>query len=362
LVGLLVLVSSGSVAWAQPAAPQAYTVEAEGAFVDRKMTLTIVRDGPRERVELAIERAGVMTTLYDFEAHRVYWIGWSGAGTCSSGRYPSTRARVDEDPVTGTADRLAKLTEGRSRKPAGTGTVAGRPARIEAFVGGTRPKDPDEPWPTRVWLAEEGGHLLKLEGTGAKGQPVTLLEVKRLTFGKPVGAVLQPPAGCIATDSEMSETGDIRGHAEASTEVRASASADLASGATSATVTRTEGTGSKPGALAKLATPTLSAIEQPDTGPCGAKLQLTATITVDGPATVTYKFQPSVGGLQFTGGQAGTVTMAAAGDSTLVTDAIFPRSLKGQLKLQAMVMGEKGHNGPMKTSAPVPFQLTCGGK
>lgn len=358
--GLLLLASNGSVAWAQ-SAPRAYTLHAEGAFADRKMTLTIVRDGPRERTDLAIERAGVMTTLYDFEAHRVYWIGWSGAGTCSSGRYLSARARVDEDPVTGTTDRLAKLTEGRSRKAAGTGSVGGRPARIEAFVGGKKPADPDEPWPTRAWLAEDGGYLLKLEGE-VKGKPVTLLEVTKLTFGKPAGAQLQPPPGCIATDSEMSESGEIRAHAEGSASVQASASADLATGTTSATVTQTEGKVSKPGALAKIGALSLSADEQPHAGPCGTKLQVTGTITVDGPAEILFQFYPSVGGVQFPGGERGILTVDAAGSATVMREAVFPRSLKGQLRLRATVQGTKGHNGPMKTSDPVPFQVTCAAK
>jgi len=98
---------------------------------------------------------------------------------------------VDQDPVTGTADHLPKLAEGRSRQAAGTGSVGGRPARIEAFVGGKKPTEPDaRPWPTGAWLAEEGGYLLKLEADGPEGKPTTLLEVTQLTFARPPGASL----------------------------------------------------------------------------------------------------------------------------------------------------------------------------
>lgn len=361
VVGLVLVASSGAVARAQSAAPQAYTLKAEGAFVDRTMTLTIVRDGARERVELAIAGAGVMTTLYDFEARRVYWIGWSGSGSCSSGRYLSARAPVREDPVTGTADNLAKLTEGRSRKPAGAGAVRGRPARVEAFVGGKRPKDPDEPWPTRVWLAEDGGYLLKLEGEGKQRKPITLLEVTELSFGVPKGAQLQPPSECVATNSEMDDAGNIRGSGEMKVDVQASATADLGTGSASATVTQTE----KPraaGALAKLAGVSVTSVEQPDEGACGKKLQLTGTFTVDAPATIKAQFYPSVGGVRFPQGQEAMVTVEAAGSTTLVRDVLFPRSLKGQIRLRAIVQGTKGHNGPLVISDPVPFEVTCAGK
>lgn len=365
VVGLALLASGGTVASAQAPAPRSYALKAEGAFAGGKMTVTIARDGARERVETVIElgeRKVVQASLYDLEAHRVYWIGWSGAGTCSSGRYLAARAPVSEDPVTGTADNLATLTKGRSRKAAGAGSVAGRPARIEAFVGGKKPKDPDEPWPTRVWLDEDGGYLLKLEGEGAKGKPVTLLEVTQLVFGKPAGAALQPPPDCVATNSEMTDDGSIRSSATASVGVQASASADLAAGTTSATVTQTGGTAPRPGALAKLGALTLSAVEEPHDGPCGRKLRLTGAVDVDGPATIKVQFVPSAGGPQFPDGPTAMLTVDAAGAATLVRDAIFARSFKGQVRLRAIVQGTNGHDGPLRTSDAVPFEITCAGK
>src|SRR5512137_1938570 len=136
---LMIVASTGAIARAEATAPTTYTLKAEGALGERRMTITIVRDGARERIEHAIElpdRRVVQSSLYDFEAHRVYWIGWSGEGSCSSGRYRSARAPIGEDPVTGSADQLAELTKGRTRKAAGAGQVAGRAARIEALSGG----------------------------------------------------------------------------------------------------------------------------------------------------------------------------------------------------------------------------------
>lgn len=366
-MSLALLAMAGGTALAQ--APQGYTLKAEGAFPGGKRTVTIVRDGPRERVETAFEVAGrgriAQASLYDFEAHRVHWIGWSGAGSCSSGRYLSARAPVEEDPVTGTPEALAALAAGRSRKAAGAGKVAGLPARVEALVGGKRPtKAEDFPWPNRVWLAEEGGWLLKVEGESKDGKPVTILEVTELTIGRPAGAQLGAPADCVATDSEMDDAGSIRAHGASSANVQASATTDLGAGKTSATVTATSGATSapRPGPLAKLGAVTLSVVPEADGGPCGRRLQVTATFEADGPATIWFKVQPSVGGVQFPEGQVGTVTLDGAGSAAVTKNVTFQRTTAGQLRLQAQVKGTKGHDGQMKTSEPAAFDVACGGR
>jgi hypothetical protein len=157
----------------------------------------------------------------------------------------------------------------------------------------------------------------------------------------------------------MDDRGVLRAHAEGSVGAQATARADLGSGTTSATVTQSP---PRPAPLAKIAALTLTAAGQPHGGSCGTALRLTGTVTVDGPATVAYKFQADVGGVQFSDGPIGTVTLDAAGDATLVKDAVLPRSLEGRLRIQAIVQGTKGHNGPLKTSDPVPFKVTCAGK
>lgn len=352
-----------SLAGAQAPPPQAYTVTARGSVAGVERTLTIVRDGARERVEAKLGPY-VMTTLYDFGAGRVYWIGWSGAGTCSSGRYLSARAPILEDPVTAAGDDVVRLAEGRTRKAGGSGTVAGMAARIEAFVGGKRPAGPDrdEPWPTRVWLAEQGGTLLKLEGEGTGGKRVTLLEVTQLAFGKPQGGPLEPPATCTATNTDMDDSGMMRGSATASVTAEAGGSVDLATGATSGSATVVETQAAKPrppGALAKIEGLSLTVTPQPFDGPCGTRLEVTATLSTDGPATVSYWFRANVGGLRYPKGENGKVTLDGAGSMTLVREVRLPKSLKGTMRFQAMVEGTKGHNGPLKASDQVPFDVTC---
>jgi hypothetical protein len=340
---------------AQTPAPQAYTLEATGELFDRPMAVTIERDGSRERVVTTLGPSRT-TSLFDFAEHKVYWIGWSGADSCSSGRYLSERAPVSYDPVTGTPETLAKLTEGgRSRKPAGTATVAGRAARIEALAGGKRPTGPDaEPWPTRIWLGEEGGYLLKLEAEGARGKLVTPYEVKRLDFGKPRGAPLDPPAGCMATNSEMDDSGSIRGGATAS--IGAEVSGEAALGGAPAVAPAAP---AKPRPLAKIEALVLEVIPLPDDGPCPTKLAVRGSLSVDGPAMVKVILRSSVGGVKFPAGETTTVTVEGAGSATIEREAKLLRALKGTMRLQAMVLGEKGHDGPMKSSVAVPFDVTC---
>jgi hypothetical protein len=361
VVALGLAVSAAAIAQAQPAAPQAYTLKGVATSSDMTMTVSIARDGARERIDRTIG-PHVTTSLYDFAARRVYWIGFAGPGSCSSGRYLSERAPVGEDPVTGTSDQLPQLAEGRSRKAAGSGTVAGMPARIEAFVGRKRPARADEPRPTRAWLSERDGYLLKLEGEESNGKTTTLFEVTQLVFEKPSATLLEPPSPCAETDSEMDDTGVMRAHATANVSAAVAATAELGAGTPESTPSRADERGSRPRPAAPLATiqgVALSAVEQPDEGTCGRKLQLTGTISVDGPATIKYAFRSSAGGVRFPHGESGTMTLDTGGDAMLVTEAVLLRSQKGALRLQAIVQGAQGRSGPLKASVAVPFDVTC---
>lgn len=158
----------------------------------------------------------------------------------------------------------------------------------------------------------------------------------------------------------MDDSGEMRAHGELSAEVKANVSLDLGTGTTSATVRQTQRKDAAPpvaGQLAKVADLTLNAVEEPDEGPCGKKLLLTGMFSVDGPAMIDYRFYASEGDVLFPGRASGT--MDATGNAALTTEAVFPRSLQGELRLQVSVQGTAGHNGPPQISEAVPFQVTC---
>jgi hypothetical protein len=210
---------------AQSTTPQTYKLVAEASTAGQKAVLSIYRDGSKERVELAVN-GSQMITLFDFQAHKVCWINWFNSGMCSAGRYLSSRAPGSQDPITGTADLLAQLPGNRNHKLVRMEKVNGIPARMEEFEGGTKPASADL-WPARVWFAEPGNFLLKLEGMDGNGKPVVLFEVKQFSLEKPGASLFAPPADCPMTDSEMDDSGTIRAHAEMKTSVKVDGSADL---------------------------------------------------------------------------------------------------------------------------------------
>ncbi|MFB3814354.1 MAG: hypothetical protein ACE14L_09585 [Terriglobales bacterium] len=199
--------------------PQTYTLSAEAEGSGVKMTITVYRDGPRERVETSFGPAR-MTTLFDFAAHKVYWIGWSGEGSCSAGRYLGSRAPASSDPVTGGLAMLPRTKTGpdMKRTVVRSESVNGIPARLEEFAPA---KASSAAKVTRVWLADPGNFVVKMEGPGAEGEG-TKFEVKQFSQAKPAAALLTPPANCPMTDSEMDDTGAIRAHAESKTSVTVS--------------------------------------------------------------------------------------------------------------------------------------------
>ena len=359
LMWLAVMVFLVPELFAQSPAPQTYTITAEAAGPAGPMPITIYRDGPRERVEMTM-RARTMTTLYDFQAHTMYWIGWSGPNTCSAGRYLSARAPLAEDPITGAADSVAKLAAGRKHTLLRPEAVNGIAARLEQ-IAGPRPPKSRRGWPTRVWIAQQGDFIVKVEGFDDDGRPATLFEIKRLSLVKPPSALLVPPADCVMTNSEMDDSGLMRAHGESSSEVQASGTVDLSSGATQSEVTatsRTDATKQPSSSTAKLTAVKLEAVQVPYDGPCGRKLEVTGTLTTDGPATVWYRFYANVAGVTFQG-QDGTIELEGGGDAMMTKDVTFTMNKRGEIRLQAAIQGLGGRHGAVTISNVVPFQVTC---
>jgi hypothetical protein len=110
-----------------------------------------------------------------------------------------------------------------------------------------------------------------------------------------------------------------------------------------------------PAPNAKLTAVTLKAVEQPYPGPCGRKLEVTGNLNADGPAS----FYSNIGGVEFSGGQNGTIQVEGAGSATMVKDATFQANKDGELRLQAAVQGANGRHGGVTISNVVPFHFTC---
>lgn len=362
----LLLVVSGSLAvtaGAQTPTPQAYTLSAEVTQYGEKALVTIYRDGPKERTEMASEGVPVkMISLYDFEAHKVYMIITGPQPSCSALRYLSARAPIGEDPVTGSAQVLANLPKGSQRKFVRREVVNGIPARLEEIAVPANASAPDVVQPSRLWLSEPDGIIVKMEGASRGGRPSTILEVKRFTTEKPQAALFSPPAACPMTNAEMDDSGLMRAHAEADVSMKASGEVNLAdqTGHGGVAVSGAQGKTPTQSPAAGVTAVALQVRELPGPAPCGRKLEANGAVTVNGPATVWYRFYANVSGLQFSGGQQGTVTLDAAGSANLTKDGTFPASKAGELRLEAAVQGPDGRHGVVTISNVATFRVVCG--
>jgi hypothetical protein len=345
--------------------PQAYTLSIELGQEDARAMLTVYRDGSKARTEMAIQGAKAgLTSLYDFDAHKVYWIMSGGPQeTCTFGRYESARAPIGEDPVTGSAQTLAGLPKGTRRKFVRQEAVNGIPARLEeiAVPPGASPKD--EVRPTRVWLSDPDGIILKMEGAKPGGKPFTVMEVKQFLKDRPPARLFSPPAGCQATNSAMDDSGMMRAHAEAEIGAKAAAEVNLADPAGrrgGAAVLPPAKAAPAPAAVTVTAT-AVEVKELPGPAPCGRKLQAKATVTVDGPATVWYRFHTNVLGLEYLGGALGTIRINAAGSATISKDVKFPASRAGEVRFEAAVQPADGRRGAATAATAAAFNVVCGG-
>jgi hypothetical protein len=349
---------------AQSVSPTTYTLVMEATASDQKIPFTIYRDGDRERIEMG-SPGSQMATLMDFGTHKVYWVNsFSGRQSCSAGKYLSVRAPVGQDPITGTKDSLAAMPAAAQRKFIRREVVNGIPARLEEITGSAKPASPDDVQPAHIWLAEAGGFMVKLEGKGKDGRPATILEVKRFSTAKPEPSLLAVPSNCPMTQSEMDDTGEMRAHGEATITAHASGEVNLGDQTKHSTGSASMETGKAPAPAvsnpnAKLTAVILDAVEQPYPGPCGRKLAVSGTVKTDGPATIWYRFYSNIGGVEFSGGQNGTITVDGSGSATMVKDATFQTNKEGEFRLQAAVQGDNGRHGGVTISNVVPFHFTC---
>ena len=368
---------------AQSSPPQTYSVilvsnmTEASMFSGRESDVRIYRDGSKELVEVSIapwaaNPQGVhMNYLFDFQAHKAY-TSMVGGNACSWMKYVSADAPVNYDPITGSAVMLAGSAQA-TPTALGTATINGITAKVEEFAMPGQGK-------SKLWLAEEGNFIVKLEGFGPddNDKPIMHMEVKQVSYGKPADSLFSTPPNCTTqTQGEWSNVG-VNAHAETSVEAQGSGSANLetnqsqgkasvqtsgrkisrtaAKPAPTGTVSRRAQAAPASGGVTevRLHEPTLQKFD----GPCGSYLDLVATITTTRPGTVWYRFLAPEG-LEFSGGQEGTMTFGSAEQGELGQGVNFKESKSGQIRLEAAMMIGGGKHEPAVLSDPVAFHFEC---
>jgi len=314
----------------QNSAPQTYSyTEDPATSLMGPSILKVARDGAKEAVDQILPvgpgRAKEFHNhiFYDFAAHKIYTKLVSDPSVpCTVMDYASPAAPEEFDLFASSAESMKEqLAHARQL---GTETVNGIPAKVVELTS----DDAKE----RAWIADPGGYPVKVILTPPNGTPATLLEVKQLSFAKPLASALIPPPGCKSVKGEATATGV---HAEFG-------SGDGASKPTT-----------------NVTAVTLQSVPN-YTGPCPARIPLTGTIAVDGPGKVYYRF----GAGTIDPGE--TVAFSAAGTKTVAHTMTFgTRSSVGHhIGIAALLeaVGEDAngkHDDPMHGSNNASFTVNC---
>ena len=172
-------------------------------FTGKPSYVAIHRDGSKELMVITAQGARIPTrVLIDFDAHKYYTMTDT---SCSAGKYASDRAPVNTDPVTGSEVLRVFFTAGRKPISETAQTLHGMAAKLQELPGPPKAEGRD-PWSARkLWLADEGGYLLKIEAVDAEGKTVTVLEVKRLSFARPPARLFALPKDCPSDNSDWND-------------------------------------------------------------------------------------------------------------------------------------------------------------
>ncbi len=204
---------------AQSAPPQTYSVALTSnmteasMFTGRESNVEVYRNGSKELVDVVLApQAGKsqsvhMRYLFDFQAHKAYTLDVVN-NACGWMNYVSAEAPVNYDPITGSAIMLATTTKATPRI-LGTASINGLATTIEEFSAPGQGK-------TKIWLAEKGQFIAKLESFGPDGKPMLHMEVKQVSYRKPADSLFAVPPNCTSqTPGEWNSTG-VNAHAKAS--------------------------------------------------------------------------------------------------------------------------------------------------
>ena len=324
LVILAIVVGSGLfLSQAQTPTPQTYSYTQDPAFpIAGPAVVKLTRDGPHVVVDQVMpagfagrEKEYRGHLVYDMQAHKLYTQVLSDPGSpCGLQTFTDPAVPPLFDPVGGSADLLKEIANGVPLKQTGTETINGIPSNVMSL---TSPKGNG-----KVWLAQNGGFIVRIDTIPPDGKPVTMIEIKQFSLDKPPASAFTPPAGCIATDGEA-----------------------------------------PPKASTNITALTLRPISKYN-GPCPANIKLTGTITVDGPGKVFYQF----GAGKMSPGH--LITFDAAGTKTvneiITLKPAFGNDMGGSAILEAIGADAEGkHGASTQGSNNSDFTITCtsgGGK
>jgi hypothetical protein len=300
--------------------PQTYSYTADPGFaLMGPNVVTVVRDGSKETIDQVMpvmpgrDKEYRSHRLYDFQDHKIYLkILSDPTMACGVQDLNDAAAPPELDPVGGSAALLKELMGDGQMKMTGTATINGISAKVMEVTSATGNGT--------VWLAQNGGFIVKLAAVGPDGKSQTIIEVKQLSFAKPPASAFAIPAGCEPVETPV----------KPSTNVTAL---------------------------------TLQPIPN-YTGACPAHIKMVGTITVDGPGTVFYQF--GAGSME----PGETIVFAAAGTKTVThTMTLQPKygnDMGAGAILEAIGADASGKHGILtQGSNNSSFNITCtsgGGK
>jgi hypothetical protein len=205
----LSLVFSASFAQAPAAPPTSYTIiEAVAAGTSPGTTMTTYRSGTKVMTVMKQPAQGDtaatrMVTLYDLKAGTTLsWNSLAQPPACSAGTFSGDWG----DPFGMTAEITSGVAKGEL-KLTGTDTVAGIPADV--YTGGNAQDT------TKAWFDKAHGLVIKAVAKAPGAAPMTLVDIRRVSFDPPPATLFAAPAACAgmkppptAGDLIAAETGD----------------------------------------------------------------------------------------------------------------------------------------------------------
>lgn len=179
-----------------PTVPRTYSIVETNSMIAPDMTVKVYRDGAKEillqtRSPSADSPKGYRGGMYyDFQAHFQFtWDATDGTPNCGRQEYADSTAPAQFDVVSGSAEMRADMAK-TPPTPGAPETVNGMSATTFTVV------DTAQKMSLKGWLADKTDYLLKMTMSANGAPPVTLLEVKSLSFAKPPASVFAFPASC----------------------------------------------------------------------------------------------------------------------------------------------------------------------